>query len=802
MALTPEPDDAAEFSSMSFDQMRVDPFYHTDDQHTPSPIWAESQILRELLDKRGTPSLDDRRRLSVAVPQQQASLGVYRMVSILRLAKISDPSASKPLSLYVVLFPGEGKDNTGIKDLNDKVLGYDLNNQFIVERQKAIATIFWQPDGYPPPNWVTVGQDYKTAYIMPNGKTRKDFAADLIKLDAVLRDKLLAFLKIAQDTVKDDKKQAEIKKLKKILEKDKNYRFGYLYGVSSIAPAAGEKCVDTTYRLITEALKGAGIARFGEKGKTLKTTDASKIAKGKGITKPPKGEDARGQPFDGTTYLRVTRAADDVKKLMTTPNSRDRPAVNDIIYVNTVWIPTFLLHQRRYFGNPDVIRDIRKKVLVDPPLKAGIKYNVKQQRELLELWLVTLNMMDFVKDFLFAEFRSDLLNYHDMLLAILEELQIPDRAIHWDRLEKALTRDLRQMSDRLTVLGTTSEFQFYAFASDYADRIFFTMDVRDLGVDLMAYYEAWNELVQDDKLQGTKLVEATLQSTDDTVARKRFTYYSVVAVFKKYFAEFQKTNAPAIALKSFGTTLHLGAPVSEFEKSIQIMLGGDEVFVAAHPYYAKFATQIIAELDAIQFTTQYGTQALNMRVGVVYSSASWANRPNTGAVVSDEQRLNNQIAHDKAMRLAAEAHGLIKPFERINRRIELLIDKLEANDKKKQLAPDYRKKLEDLHLMKLYARAKFMHAMPLSDAAYNRLLKQMQTGDLKGAKASGLFDLVDFTRKEVDGDKLAADAGKLEDAVRNDVGLDNVHIAPPPVTKIPKWIQKLIDKVLPPEKTP
>ena len=43
------------------------------------------------------------------------------------------------MSLYVVLFPSEAKDNTGIKDLNDKVLGYQLNTKYIRRRQQELS---------------------------------------------------------------------------------------------------------------------------------------------------------------------------------------------------------------------------------------------------------------------------------------------------------------------------------------------------------------------------------------------------------------------------------------------------------------------------------------------------------------------------------------------------------------------------------------------------------------------------------------------------------------------------------------
>ncbi len=43
----------------------------------------------------------------------------------------------------------------------------------------------------------------------------------------------------------------------------------------------------------------------------------------------------------------------------------------------------------------------------------------------------------------------------------------------------------------------------------------------------------------------------------------------------------------------------------------------------------------------------------------------------------------------------------------------------------------------------------------------------------------------------MNGAKLIDDAANLEQAVRKDVGVDNIHVDAPPINKIPKWIMKL-----------
>ncbi|WP_117208885.1 hypothetical protein [Allorhizocola rhizosphaerae] len=786
MAQDPEPGPALAESTVAYDQFRLDGNNYTDDGHEPSPVWAASQRLRELVERADPkPAGPDRALLATELRRQVRILGLLEEVT-----KLTDGSAGakadRRLSLFVLLFPGEGRDNTGIKDLNDKVLHYKLTSEFVALRQDEIRGVFTRPGSGP--GYVVVGQDYKTALIVAQGKGPKDFAADLVRLDARLRVRLLEVLKKAEDEAtraKDSKRLAEIRKLQKALKNEK-YRFDILYGANSLE-ARGNP-ISVVLQLITEALKGAGMARLAVKAQQVKTRQARALGRGRGADKAPKGHDPRGREYDLSIFLRTAQAAEDIKALMTRKPNRDDPLDYNSIYVNTVWTVAFLLIRGVFIGNPDVIRDVRKKALERPPGLPNMKFTFRQQVELLEMWLVALNAIDFVKDFTAGEAFGQVMNRYLILCHVaLQELENPAAPpIDWPRLAKLLTRDVRQRPEPLAILGAASEFVFYSYTSDFEDQIVFAMDIRDLGVDLMAYYEvATREIVQQ-KLGGFGLLRRTIESTDVIVERKRFTVDSVVATFKKYHGRLAP-DAKTKAHKAFGSPVRTADTMPDFARSVRVMLGGDEVFVAAHPLYAAHVHEIIRDLDKAVFGKDI---PLNMRVGVAFSSAKRA----IGR--GSSQRLENQIAHDRAMKLAGDAGGMLKQLERTHRRIELLIDKLERNDKKKHLAPGYRKRLDALRLRQLFARVQFMRAQRLTDATHAKLRLALKTDNLAGALGTGVFDLVDFNDAEVDAVKLAKQAEELEKAVRKDVGFDNVHVDPPPVTKIPKWIQKLIDKLL------
>jgi hypothetical protein len=290
MPLEPEGDDSVEFDVQSIDQGAVEPTYRSDDARKAAPIWAQSQTLREVLDRgqRGEPlSEKELQGLRSAVLRQLPTLGLYRQLSLMRQGPMAaagkrdqDIGLGGNVGLYVLVFPGEAKDNTGIKDLNDKVLGYELNSEWIALRQKAVADIFWQKDATPPPKWITVGQDYKTAYILPVGKTAKDFADDLIAFDKKLKEYLLAILEKAEKDAKKKKDQNRLKAisdLRKRLNKKEVYRFPYIYGFS-VLPLHDDKTISLTLRLVTEALKAAAVVRWAEKRDDLTQRPAKQTA--------------------------------------------------------------------------------------------------------------------------------------------------------------------------------------------------------------------------------------------------------------------------------------------------------------------------------------------------------------------------------------------------------------------------------------------------------------------------------------------------------------------------------------------
>lgn len=796
-------------------QRREDPRYLFDpEKHTAPPVWAESQRLRQIVEAvvKGTvPDGPMRGALRAALERQLPTLLLWKHASQERPARPRGEGATA--TLYVIVFPGESTDGTGLKQLNDKVLYYDLNTKFIRERQRIIKEIFGGAPGGT--GFITVGQDYKTASIVAVAKTRRAFAAELLRLDVKLRAALRAALTEAEHEAAKEtnaaKRKARLREISAVCTAigKKKWRFDFLFGAATRAASKSTE-IEIVYLLLTEALKAAGVARFIAKADAVGRWRgaATGIARRHRAVPDDKNDDDRGKQFDPESFREKTLAATKAIRDVMSQGASVKSAFDYMnIYVNGVWtVPWVIYHpdEQRLVANPDVIRDARKRALTSPPMKAGVKGSFRAQVQLLELWLVAINTIDLIKDFVVPEFKNELVWYHRRAEEVYAELEGTGR-VNGAQLEKVLTRDLRQGPDPLPVLGRASEFQFYAHASDYANRIFFVMDVRDLGVDLMIPYELSSDEMLGRRLGGERLMAETFWSSDPINRRKRATYEAVVDEFRKaHWRATRDAGWRRHVLRAFGVGGGGVEPMPSFERSLEVMMGGDEFFVAAHAAYAGHEAEIIAGLDQ---RLHYGLP-LNLRSAVAYSSATWAKRAPT-APPSPDQRARNADAHSEALALASSAPNTLKEFERTHRRIERLIEKVPRDPRRQpkadpkrdknreEKAKKYREELGKLGLLELYARAKHSEPGLMKPGPLRLLLAALAAGDPRKAAAvsEGKFDLVDFRGEAVDERKLSQAALALENRVERDARRNNVHIDPPPIMqkpKLPKWLKEIL----------
>ena len=96
--------------------------------------------------------------------------------------------------------------------------------------------------------------------------------------------------------------------------------------------------------------------------------------------------------------------------------------------MNTVSTSAYLKYKNLFWGNPEVVHDVRKKKLERAPAGDGnVTSSYGVQKNLLELWLVILNMLDFIKPFVSSEFDNKLTTYHEKGRVAYQQLEDPER---------------------------------------------------------------------------------------------------------------------------------------------------------------------------------------------------------------------------------------------------------------------------------------------------------------------------------------------------------------------------------------
>ena len=116
------------------------------------------------------------------------------------------------------------------------------------------------------------------------------------------------------------------------------------------------------------------------------------------------------------------------------------------IYVDTVWTLAFKDYEEvKEWGDPDTIRDVRKKKLEKAPLKKGnVTSSFRVQRDLLELWLVSLNML-ISRSGSSSTSLKEVLRYHNDVSEVFHQVETTD--INWTKLERVLTHDQGKASE-------------------------------------------------------------------------------------------------------------------------------------------------------------------------------------------------------------------------------------------------------------------------------------------------------------------------------------------------------------------
>ncbi|MBI2037628.1 MAG: hypothetical protein HYT15_01695 [Candidatus Magasanikbacteria bacterium] len=175
----------------------------------------------------------------------------------------------------------------------------------------------------------------------------------------------------------------------------------------------------------------------------------------------------------------------------------------------------------RYTLDRDLLRDVRK---------GKFKIVDKSLLEKVVLYIKRLNILDAVKPFIYAETKTvgeNIERFHELAEKIKnQELSDEDR-------QKAA--DILRSDEKAPEYTSKSEFHKRAAAME--DAVYVSMDVLDLGVDLLLEYESALQDVEnapsDKKLE--KFNEVSLVAGDETTKKLREFRKEVVRVYKEEF---------------------------------------------------------------------------------------------------------------------------------------------------------------------------------------------------------------------------------------------------------------------------
>jgi hypothetical protein len=568
-----------------------------DDQEKTKPQWQQATAQGEALDaaKAGTANRQQRDLLANELKRQVPYLALS--------AAVENDGARTVIS---VVTPGGGE--TGIKTMNDDVLGYSGTNQLLAERNKVMAEVFAK-------HGMTVVQaDYKTSTIVST-KSPTELAGAmrdaLTELDAAMRSRLQDALLAGQvhwqsklqdgsEIVRKDaaKRLANIGKLLAKLDSDPSFGFQVHLGAAEISGGS-----TASYAQVVSAAMNASKAAI--------------MARSAGVDRT--GADIgheRGLIFSAEHFKKFaeeTVAIRDRLATMTLPwNGKQRTIVR----------PDGRL-------DPDLARAARKKEIdrssftKDPNDK-----DPNDALDLLDDYMARINAADHMTSSLAREVTSDDARVTDAkkLLSTLESDQAIDAATA-SGVENELTRGTPQS-------GTANEAQFFARAGASQDRVVLNADIIDLGIDVInANAEAIGRIAGGDNID-----TVSLGASDAVIEIKR----DAVAEFEEYYEQLLP-KARALAVERGRPDL---VAILDNEKSPLVLLGGDEVTVSLPRAFEELGLipQIVTQLQNVA----------RARVAVTH----------TGPTETGER------GHDQAMEASESPHKLLKENEKLARTLE------------------------------------------------------------------------------------------------------------------------------------
>jgi hypothetical protein len=525
--------------------------------------------------------------------------------------------AGEAKTVLSVVVPGGGE--TGIKAMNDEMIGYGLNSSQLIPERNAIIKAAFERQGFQ-----VIDQGYKMTTLVSNkpaNDTAPAIKAALAEIDLKMKPLLLRVLgdgiahfdaerqKLAPRDAGRALFDARIEKMTKLRAKiaaNENYHFDFQLGAAEIKGGKDAGYGDVLAAEM-DASKGAIMARDPSVTTGRTTGDAREI---------------------------VYSQADFVAFCKDTIVIKDQLAGHQLPY-DGHQVPVL---DGKGNINHDLLRAIRKDSYKEP-------LTPEQQKTLEDLkqYITRVNSFDYVKHFTGDETgqQGAAVEETRALVKKLESSE-PIDADTAAKIDKILGSGIPQA-------GAGSEAQFYNRAAKLSKRTVLNADIKDMGLDLFDGYARTMDAVGRGRTRN--LDRASASASDGIVEYKR----KAAGEFARFYKEELLPKAREKAQQLNRQDL-LSALAGEGEPTM--LLGGDEITVSLSGAFEELGLLP----DAVAKLTN--PNVANARVAVTHTGSG-----------------DGMVEHDLAMQRAGDGQDILKKrVEPLARKLDTAAKSLAGDD--------------------------------------------------------------------------------------------------------------------------
>lgn len=391
----------------------------------------------------------------------------------------------------VISFLVPGADFLSIKYLNDNIFGPQVTNEIIIQKRKALEAEMKKISE----DISFIQSDYKTEVIkIPSSLQLAEGVLERVSeaVDIQMTKFVLATAGRLLESEHDPKRIAVLKKFEKDLlgtSGEKKNGFKMNYGVATVAEGSPDKLAENQVVALNQSLQTSRMSREAKDG-----SYGAEYSESRTIEEIGRIQELRQEIIDGGNTITDADGNDFVI-------FEDRGGKRAL--------------------NRDLLRDVRK---------GKFKTSNKELLASVALYVKKLNILDAVKPFT----KEELAQTKDQAVFSRELSQKIKNKEPLSAVEKKTAVELLQANEKDAEYTSNSEFHKRAVAMK--DAAYISLDVLDLGVDLLLEYESALQDIENasPEKKAETLKEVSLSAGDKTTEKLRDFRKNVAEVYRKF----------------------------------------------------------------------------------------------------------------------------------------------------------------------------------------------------------------------------------------------------------------------------